>query len=298
MHEARPAELAGKWYPGTREGCERFLDQVETAAASGLPELPERAWGAVVPHAGWVYSGAIAYRTLSLLRDRQPDADLVVVFGGHLGARDLPRIFLEGAWDTPFGPLPVARGLAEDVSMSMESELETPEEYYEDNAIEVLMPMVKRLWPQVSVVTVGMPPIEQAMMHGSDVVTLAGKRGFERIVVIGSTDLTHYGPNYAWRPQGTGFGALEWVKTRNDPEIIQKIAALDGGQVLWVAKRSRNACCPGAVASALAGARKLGARRGATVAYATSFEVRAGRPEAKDEPPTSFVGYVGVLLGA
>ena len=38
-------------------------------------------WGAIVPHAGWSFSGRLAYRTL---RQLDPDCDLVVIIGGHL----------------------------------------------------------------------------------------------------------------------------------------------------------------------------------------------------------------------
>jgi AmmeMemoRadiSam system protein B len=286
---ARPADLAGRWYPGSKAACERFLEQIEPSPEIDLQSV----FGAIVPHAGWVYSGAVAYRTLSVLAGHRPNADLVIVFGGHLGPRDKPRVFIEGAWDTPLGPLEIERGLAQDVSMAIESDLETPDDYFDDNAIEVLMPMLKKLWPKAQVLTVGMPPIEDAIGHGADVVELAKVRGHRQIAIVGSTDLTHYGPNYDYRPQGLGMRALEWVKTKNDPEIIEKIEALDGGKVLWTAQRGRNACCAGAIAASLAAAKRLGAKRGKTVQYTTSFDVRHD-----DDEPSSFVGYVGVALGA
>ena len=79
----------------------------------------------------------------------------------------------------------------------------------------------------------------------------------------------------------------------NDPEIIDKMRALDAARTLWVAQRSRSACCPGAAAAAMVAARKLGADRGATTRYTTSWDER---PEGAE--PLSFVGYVGLVLGA
>jgi MEMO1 family protein len=288
MKNVRPADLAGHWYPGTAAACDRFLQEVEPAVAADLP----RVIGAIVPHAGWVYSGAVAYRALGALANSVPDPDLVLVFGGHLGPRDKPRIFIEGAWDTPFGPIEIDSRLAQDVSMAIESDLETPDDYFDDNAIEVLMPMVKKLWPKARALTVGMPPIEDAIGHGVDVVELAKTRGHRKIAVVGSTDLTHYGPNYSYRPQGVGPKSLLWVKTKNDPEIIEKIEALDAGKVLWTAQRGRNACCAGAIASAISASKRLGATRGKTITYTTSFDVKPN-----DDEPSSFVGYAGIALG-
>jgi MEMO1 family protein len=290
MSDLRPAELAGRWYPGSAEACDQFFASVAPSKTAGA--LPDNPIGAIVPHAGWVYSGAIAYRALAAVAEREREPELVIVFGGHLSARDKPRVLIEGGWETPLGALSVAAGLAEDVSMAIESEVETPSDYFDDNAIEVLMPIVKKLWPNAQVITVGVPPTPEAGRIGGEVLDLAQRRGFKRIVVVGSTDLTHYGPNYNYQPQGRGQRGLEWVKTKNDPEIIERMEALDSGKVVWHAQRSRNACCAGAAAAAIGAARKLGATRGATLEYATSFDVRPN-----GEEPSSFVGYVGIVLG-
>ncbi len=286
--EARPAELAGRWYPATATECDRMLAGV----ARTTSPLPDTRIAAVVPHAGWRYSGAIAYGALLDLFDGTADAELVVVFGGHLGPRDVPRILIEGGWDTPYGPMPIARGLSEDLSMAVNADPETPLEYYDDNGIEVLMPMVKKLWPDAEVLTVGVPPTPDAQTIGADAIHLAKARGFSRIAVVGSTDLTHYGPNYAYSPKGKGQRGLDWVKNENDPQVIQKIVELDAAKVLWVAQRQRNACCPGAAAAAIVAARKLGATVGVQTRYATSYD-----EGPQDAEPTSFVGYAGVVLG-
>jgi AmmeMemoRadiSam system protein B len=286
--KVRPAELSGRWYPSSPEACARFLDAVELSAVA----LPNERRAAIVPHAGWVYSGAVAYEAMRRVQEQQPDADLVIVFGGHLRKNDRPRLLVEGAFETPFGPLETAEGLAQDIAMGIDCELETPDDYFDDNGIEVEMPMVKRLWPDAKVIAMGIPPTVESAAIGVEVLDLARRAGFERIVILGSTDLTHYGPNYDYRPAGSGFSSLEWVKTKNDPAVIEQIQALDANRLIWVAERQRNACCPGAAAAAIAAARKLGAQSAAVTRYTTSFDVRPSEPE-----PTSFVGYVGMVLG-
>jgi hypothetical protein len=285
-HDQRPADLAGQWYPSSARACDAFLEGVRRASVA----LPERRIGAIAPHAGWVYSGAVAYEALRSVAETNA-AELVVVFGGHLGPRDAPRLSIEGSWATPYGPAPIARDLAEEVAMALSADPETPDEYYEDNAIEVLMPMVEKLWPGAHVLTIGVPPTKDAPRIGAEVATLARKR-FDRIALVGSTDLTHYGPNYSFSPKGRGMRGLEWVKTENDPAIIAKMEALEPADVLWIAERQRNACCPGAAAACLTAARRLGATKGVTTEYTTSFDVKRSAEE-----PSSFVGYVGIVLG-
>jgi len=285
----RPAVLAGRWYPADADGC---VDQLDAAPPCDVA-LPDQAFGAIVPHAGWVYSGALAYETLRQLHARRGDADLVVVFGGHLGPRHPPRLLMEERFETPFGPMPIAETLAQDIAMAVECDIETAEEFYDDNAVEVLLPMVRRLWPHAALITLGVPPTDRAASTGREVLDLARRRGFQRVAVVGSTDLTHYGPNYDFQPQGRGHVGLEWVKTTNDPEVIEHITHLDARQVLASARRHQNACCPGAVNAALGATLDLGATRGALAGYTTSWDVRADTPN-----PTSFVGYAGLLLGA
>lgn len=51
----RRAAVAGSFYPGTPE---RLRAQVADLITVGLPKV--RAIGAVVPHAGYIYSGKVA----------------------------------------------------------------------------------------------------------------------------------------------------------------------------------------------------------------------------------------------
>lgn len=288
MTPQRPAELRGQWYPASAAECAKFLD-----AHPARGEVPlSRITGAIVPHGGWTYSGPLAARAIAEVARANPNPELVIVFGGHLEARDKPRILIDGAWETPFGPLETPAELAEDFSMAVECELETCEEFYDDNALEVLMPMIKRYWSSVQVVTIGVAADSHAGKLGAEILGLARRRKYERIVVLGSTDLTHYGPDYNYRPQGAGQRALDWVKEKNDPQIIAAIEEFDAAKVVFLARQSRNACSAGAIAASLAACGKLGATRAVTIGYTTSFDARPNEAQ-----PTSFVGYAAMLLG-
>lgn len=285
--KTRPADMAGAWYPRDAAACLSFMREAPTED----PALTELV-GAIAPHAGWVYSGKTALAALAPLGARHLNAELVIMFGGHLAPRDLPRVLMEGQVETPLGPIEVDAKLAQSLAMVAECELESPEEYFEDNALEVLWPFVKHYFPGAKLLAVGVPPTEAAEALGREAVHLARRLGYQDIVVIGSTDLTHYGPNYDFRPAGRGFLALDYVKKDNDPKVIQKMEALDALGVLTTARQKHNACCPGAVAAAIGAAKSLGAKKGELVRYTTSFDERPSEPE-----PASFVGYAGVVLG-
>ena len=107
------------------------------------------------------------------------------------------------------------------------------------------------------------------------------------MIILGSTDLTHYGYNYGYTPQGVGEKALDWVKYENDKKIIDLMLEMNAEGVIEEALKNSNACCSGAAAAAIAASKKLGAVNGNKLIYQTSYDIR---------PDTSFVGYAGVVF--
>lgn len=282
----RPAELAGSYYPAAAEVCRSRL---EAWPSFDAPE--GELFGALVPHGGWRYAGRIAAGTLKVLASRSPH-DLLVMVGGHLEGGESIRVFIEGDWETPLGPVPTPVALAEAVAMPLSAEPETAEEYYDDNATEVLMPMLRSLWPEVPTLVVGVPPEADPGPIAREIRHQAERTGFSRIAVIGSCDLTHYGPDYRFRPRGQGAEAHRWVLEENDYALVQRFCELDAHRVTWEGKRNRSTCSPGAAATALALAKSLGATSGHCLARSTSW-LEAGSPPDMH----SFVGYSGVVLG-
>ena len=72
------------------------------------------------------------------------------------------------------------------------------------------------------------------------------------ILVFGSTDLTHYGPNYGFAPKGFGPEAVKWVKEVNDRKFIDQALKLDGPGMLKAAQQDQSACSAGGAVAAVA----------------------------------------------
>lgn len=284
----RPSELAGSFYPSSADACR--------AAMQGHPPLsaPEGSvQGALVPHGGWRYAGRILIGTLRTAAARCPDPNLLVVLGGHLDPGEPVRIFIEGDWDSPLGPVPTPTALAESLAMALSAEPETAEEYYDDNAVEVLMPVLAGLWPRVPALTVGVPPDADTGSLAIELRDQIRVRGYERPFVIGSVDLTHYGPDHRFRPHGGGPEAHRWALEENDRALLARLLRLDHHGVAFHGPRERNTCSAGSAAVATALAKKWGATSGVCLAQSSSW-LEDGCPEDS----RSFVGYAGVLFGA
>ncbi len=281
----RRAMFAGSWYPADAGSCERQIQAFLKEA--GEREVPlQNPTAGIVPHAGWYFSGSIACDVIHRLAESGP-ADVVLLFGMHLRPSDPRFIMAGGRWETPFGLLEVDEDLARELLEHFEFRVETPENFVQDNTIELQLPFVKYFHPEARIVPVGVPPVAESLEVGKTAARLAARDG-KRLRVIGSTDLTHYGSNYGFTPAGRGGEALRWVRDENDRRVIDAMLAMAPERVIEEGVSRHNACCAGAAATAIAASREAGATRAHEVAYATSYD---------KSPGESFVGYVGVVFG-
>ena len=280
----RRAVFAGSWYPSSAAECEREI--AEFLAEGKKKRYPTGKWvGGIVPHAGWFFSGSIACNVISCLKSDDPP-DVFVAFGMHLYPGSPCFMMAEGAWETPFGEIKVQKQLAAELAKQFPFTLEYPNDFQQDNTIELQLPFIKYFFQDVKIVAMGVPPDKNALKIGRAVVEIA-KRLDLRIKVIGSTDLTHYGRNYGFISKGSGQKAVDWVRNENDLRIIDTMLRMDAEKVINEALASQNACCAGAAAAAIETAKHLGAEKAETLAYATSYD---------KSPGDSFVGYVGVVF--
>ena len=280
----RKSVFSGSWYPAESRDCEdqilQFIEEGKNQSTTIAAPV-----GGIVPHAGWYFSGSIACNVIHrIAANRSPD--VVVVFGMHLHAGS-PRIIMpEGEWETPFGPLTVDSALAGELTRQHNFQLESPTRFNQDNTIELQMPFIRYFFKDSRVVAMGVPPADQTLNVAESVVEIAKDLDLN-IVIIGSTDLTHYGPNYGFTSKGVGTQAVEWVCNENDRSVIDAMLRMDPQCVIREARDKDNACCSGAAAAAIAAGKALGAGKAEELVYATSYD---------KSPGDSFVGYVGILF--
>ena len=282
--KVRKAVFAGSWYPSSASECEREINGFLVEGKNLTP--PGRALvGGIVPHAGWYYSGSIACNVIHYLKG-QDTTDVVVIFGMHLHADSPCYIMPDGAWETPFGEIPVEETLANEIAQKFSFTLETPERFTQDNTVELQLPFIKYFFKDAKIVAIGVPPHKNSLEIGRAVVEISKRLGL-RVKVIGSTDLTHYGANYGFVSKGSGEQAVDWVRNENDRRVIDAMLALEPEKIITEARSSQNACCAGAAATAIETAKHLGAARADELAYTTSYD---------KSPGDSFGGYVGIVL--
>jgi AmmeMemoRadiSam system protein B len=256
------------WYPSGEKACTRAISEY----LSSFPGTPRGAVAGIVPHAGWTYSGKTAAWTFAALAQAAPE--VVFLFGGHMHPGRRCICMPSGAFGTPLGPVPVEEATAEALVAKFGCERETPPGGQPDNTIELQMPFIRSVWPQASVVAVQVPPGPEAEAIGVWAAEWAAQSG-KKAVALGSTDLTHYGPNYGFTPRGSGEEAHHWSKEKNDRPFIDCLLALDSKGATEHALANHSACCPGAAAAAVSFARARGATEGKLIEHTTSHEVES-----------------------
>jgi len=282
--KARKAMFAGSWYPGSASECEKqikeFIKESKTKTFSGMKPV-----GGIVPHAGWYYSGKIACNVIKILSE-SVSPDIFIIFGMHLHAGSPRHLMKEGTWETPFGEIEIEGGIASKLADKYSFEIETAQRFIRDNTIELQLPFIKYFFKNIKIVPMGVPPAEESLSVGRDAIKIAKDCGL-KVMVLGSTDLTHYGLNYGFVSHGTGAQAVKWVKNENDKKVIDAMLEMNPGKVIKEALSNDNACCAGAAAAAISAAKELGASRAELVTYTTSYDI---------SPADSFVGYAGIVF--
>jgi len=281
---ARRSNFAGSWYPGGESECRQAVEEFLKTSLPCSSTEKEKV-GGIVPHAGWFFSGKVACNVIKCLKsDSAPET--VVVFGRHLRPGGKNYIMKEGQWATPFGDLEIDHDLAERLVSEFSFAVETASRYEQDNTIELQLPFIKYFFPDAKILPIGVPPSIASLRIGERVAEISQMTG-RKTIILGSTDLTHYGDNYGYTPKGVGEEAVNWVKNENDKRVVDMMLAMDAEGVVHESLKNHNACCSGAAAAAIAAAGRLGAGNGEKLIYTTSYDIR---------PDSSFVGYVGIVF--
>ena len=278
----RKRSLPRGWYPFDGKDCKReiesFLEGWSPSQSQSIEGL-----GGIVPHAGWYFSGKLATRVFYSLKSKRK-VDVVVLYGGHLSSESLPQIVTEESWETPFGDIEIHTGFVKSLMKRIDSKKESPSSG--DNTLEVQLAMVKYFFPDAKLLALRSPASLKAKELGEAVAETAQREGIS-VLAVGSTDLTHYGPNYGFLTKGIGPSAVEWVRKENDKGFVDRALKMDTEGLLKHAEENDSACSAGAAASAVATCKALGAKKGILLDYYTSYEIL---------PDDSFVGYAGILF--
>ncbi len=191
----RPA-VAGQFYPSDAAELTRLVEACFTDAR-GPGELPPRRrstdrslQAAVVPHAGLVYSGAIAAHLYAEIAAQRPPDAVVILGVDHHGGASWPSVSGR-PWATPLGPVPVAEDLARAL---VRGPIRLDEDAQRDeHSIEVQLPFLDYVLPHPRFVALQVPfgRFEALARVGAELRDAIADRD---VLLLASTDFSHYVP--------------------------------------------------------------------------------------------------------
>lgn len=277
----RAPAVAGIFYPSNARELYQLIELSFKEQRFGPGHLPpseefsrQRIYGIVSPHAGYVYSGAVAangyYETSSMNFDR-----IVMIGPNHYGIGTGLATVRNGIWETPLGEVEVDSELASQIAENS-GILDFDElAHSRDHCLEVQLPFLQYIKKnQFKIVPIIM--IMQDKVTASEIgESIASSTRNLNTLLIASSDFTHYEPNDEAH--------------RKDGELIKAILTLDISNFYTTFERLNvSACGYGAIASIMTAAKSLGATKGELLRYATSGDVMGDI--------NNVVGYASIIF--
>ena len=245
----RSPAVAGQFYPGNGVELKHQLDEM-LPKTTDLPIL-----GAVVPHAGYIYSGKVAAEVYSHL----PKKDTYVILGPNHHGMGSPVSLSRDSWRTPLGIVEPDLELAEALSGTIIDHDEVA--HLREHSIEVQIPFLQTRFQDFRIlpIAMGLQDMETAIEVGKELGKAIQKLK-RNCLVIASSDFTHYESQEVARKVDAQL--IEAILNMNVPEFYTRIYRYDA-----------SACGYGPIAATITASAILGAESGKLLRYATSGDV-------------------------
>jgi AmmeMemoRadiSam system protein B len=264
----RKPVVAGQFYPGT---ASKLKAMIEVMISQDVAK--EEVIGLVSPHAGYIYSGLVAGAVISRIKFK----DTFIIMGpNHTGAGRPLSIMTEGVWQTPLGEVEIDSELAKKILADSKYLEEDERAHSYEHSIEVQLPFLQYFKPDFKLVPMvfGHPDGAIYKEVGKEIAGAVKALGRE-VVIIASSDMTHYEPQESAQ--------------KKDTQAIGAILKLDEDELLKrVAEFNITMCGYAPAVSLIVAAKELGATSAELVKYQTSGDVTGDF--------SAVVGYAGIII--
>jgi AmmeMemoRadiSam system protein B len=286
----RKPAVAGMFYPGDKLLLKEMIKDcyLHELGPGRMPRVTPAGdakrtiKGAIVPHAGYTYSGPVAAHVFdSIARDGLPE--LFVVIGPNHRGRGKRLAVTTDDFSMPMGKVRNATDVSERLvvgNISRDSEAHAAE-----HSLEVQIPFIQHLDPDLPISMVCMR--DQSFAAAKEVGEAVHRACQGRdAIILASTDFTHCGSNYGL-PVPAGLTAGDYAR-KQDGAALKKIKEMDPeGLVTIVKENDISMCGSGPVAAMLVAAKLMGATGAKLLKYSTSYDI---------QPSDSAVGYGGWVI--
>ncbi len=264
----RDAVVSGQFYPSSASELKKTIERFGEKSAS-----KKHAYAIIIPHAGYVYSGKVAASTIDKLL---PKKRIIILGPNHTGYGENFGLFAKGAWNTPFGDIAIDEDLAARIINKGSLIVEDVLCHKFEHSIEVELPFLYYYFKEFKFIPIVCQVADFATYKEAAAQIVAAIKDIkEEVMIVASSDMTHYEPDPAAR--------------KKDRLALEHITNLDAeGLTKTVRKENITMCGIAPVAIALLVTKEIGATKASVSLYQTSAD--------SGGPASSVVGYAGVII--
>ena len=223
----RAPAVAGAFYPDDAVDLTHLVENC-FSGRRGPGSLPVRhrsderhIRAAIVPHAGYIYSGPIAAHAYHALAAERPPSTIVVLGVNHR-ARGAPAALSAREWSTPLGTVPVDRELVH--ALAKGPIVIDEAAHATEHSIEVQLPFLQYVFPKPRIVALSVSFGTLAFLTDVAAVVRRATHGRD-VLFLSSTDFSHYLP--ASDAQRLDRHAIDEILARRGEGLYRTVLAED-----------------------------------------------------------------------
>jgi AmmeMemoRadiSam system protein B len=264
----RQPAVAGQFYAGNSSRLHSDLAGLIPPARG-----TKKVTGIIAPHAGYVYSGAIAGQVYAAI---EIPATVLILGPNHHGSGAAAALYPDGEWLTPLGPVSINSRLNALLQQHVPQVRSDSVAHQFEHSLEVQVPFIQYLRPDatISAICLGHGDFAAVRQIGEGIAAAVRAYGAD-VLIVASSDMTHYESAESAR--------------HKDELALERVLEFDPQGLLQVCRNQHITMC-GAVPAAvmLVAAGELGATQAELLAYGTSGDVTGDNRQV--------VGYAAVTV--
>jgi MEMO1 family protein len=182
----RQPAVADRFYPGSPQALAQAIQELmpEVATAERRSALAVAA-----PHAGYVYSGNLAGKTLA----RVLIPETVLLIGPNHRGQGSPVSLSSDTWMMPFGPVPCEEKLCHDLVNRSPAFRIDESAHRHEHSLEVQLPFLQKVQQHLRIVPLVVSHIAYSLCEElartiAEAITAHGSK----VLIVASTDMNHY----------------------------------------------------------------------------------------------------------
>ena len=265
----RQPAVADRFYPGSAKVLSQTITELFSQAQKANKS---QAWAVVSPHAGYVYSGALAAETFSAVKI----PETVIILGPNHHGQGGPISLSTEPWDMPLGKVPIDKEIAVQLAENSQHIKIDETAHKFEHSLEVQVPFLQMLQKNLSIVPlvlsrISYPLCEDVAMSLAETI----KASHKDVLIVASSDMSHYEPRR--------------VTEQKDRSALKCIERMDPYQLYrTVLDNHISMCGVIPVVVAILAAKACGAKQSSLIGYTDSGYVSGDTGQV--------VGYAGVVI--